>query len=83
MDRHTIREFVNRDWSRIEQAKAAFWKGKKRGMSAAELFATGDQLRRYAQSLRPDWPTAQERAEDLAVHLRVSEALRAVRAKSR
>lgn len=83
VDRNTIRAFVERDWSRIEEAKAAFWKGKKPGMSAAELLAIGDELRRYAQRVRPDWPTVQDRAEDLAVHLRVSDALRAVRAKSR
>lgn len=41
----------------------------------AELFA-------YARGVRPDWPGAEDRAEDVAVHLRVSEALRAVRTVS-
>jgi hypothetical protein len=83
VDRSAIREFVRRDWSRVEAAKTAFWRGRKHGRTAAELLAAGEELRRYALSLRPEWPSAQDRAEDLAVHLRVSEALRAVRVEPR
>lgn len=83
MDRNAIRAFVRRDWARVEDAKAAYWKERKRGRSAAEVLATGADLLAYARSLRPDWPGARDRAEDLAVHLRVSEALRAVRTAAR
>jgi len=33
--------------------------------------------------LRPDWPTLEARRDDLAVHLRVAEALRAVEVRTR
>jgi hypothetical protein len=83
VDRNAIREFVRRDWVRVDDAKTANWKEQKRGRSAAELLAIGANLFAYARSLRPDWPSAEDRTEDLAVHLRVSEALRAVRTVAR
>jgi hypothetical protein len=79
VDPSAIRAFVCRDWALIEDAKTAYWKEQKRARSAAELLAMSADLFAYARSVRPDWPGAEDRAEDLAVHLRVSEALRAVR----
>jgi hypothetical protein len=35
-------------------------------------------LRQYARQVKPGWPDRDERAADLAHHLRLSEALRAV-----
>ncbi|MGE3886687.1 MAG: hypothetical protein AB7H81_09650 [Vicinamibacterales bacterium] len=83
MDRNAIRGFVRRDWARVDDVKTACWKEQKRGRSAAELLAMGASLFAYARSLRPDWPSAEDRTEDLAVHLRVSEALRVVRTVAR
>jgi hypothetical protein len=82
VDPNDIRSFVRRDWSGIDDAKTAHWKAQKQARSAAELLAVGADLFAYAQRLRPDWPGARDRAEDVAVHLRVSEALRAVRTVS-
>jgi hypothetical protein len=79
VDPNAIRAFVRRDWAGIDDAKTAYWKEQKQARSAAELLAMGADLFAYARGLRPDWPGAEDRAEDLAVHLRVSEALRAVR----
>ena len=47
-------------------------------MTPAEVLALGDQLRLYVKALRPDWPGQSDADDDLAVHARVAEALRAV-----
>lgn len=77
MRREDVVAFARRDWAALEEGKAAFWAERKASLSAAQVLALGNELRRHAQSLKPDWPDAAERAEDLAVHRRVSEALRA------
>jgi hypothetical protein len=81
--RDDILAFANRDWAQVAEAKSEFWRDQKRGLSAAEVLALGDQLRRHVQAVRPDWPSAADRAEDLAVHSRVAEALRAVAIRPR
>lgn len=76
MTRDDIRQFVNRDWTRIAAAKARTWQAGKQ-TPAGDLRA-GDELRRHVAALRPDWPDPGDRADDLRTHLRVSEALGAV-----
>jgi hypothetical protein len=83
VDRDAILAFARRDWSLVAEAKTEFWREQKRDLSAAELLAIGERLRRHAQTVRPEWPSASERAEDLAVHHRVAEALRAVAIRPR
>ncbi|HUE85849.1 MAG TPA: hypothetical protein VMO26_07190 [Vicinamibacterales bacterium] len=83
MDRDAILEFARRDWSRLDEAKTKFWTRRKRDRCVADLLAMGDELRRHARMLRPDWPGADDRASDRAVHDRVAEALRAVPVRSR
>jgi hypothetical protein len=78
MNRADIRSFVGRDWSAVERMKARFWLDERRRLTPTDVLAIGDDLRRHVRSLRPDWPDAVEQAADRAVHLRVSEALRAV-----
>lgn len=83
MDRDDILAFARRDWAMVAESKTRYWLERKRTLSAAELLAIGDQLRRHALAVRPDWPTDAERAADLATHERVTEALRAVSARPR
>lgn len=77
MDPKAILEFAQRDWALVAEAKAAFWRRRKREGSPADILAIGDQLRRHMMSVRPDWPSSAERAADIDVHRRVSEALHA------
>jgi len=83
VDRDDILAFARRDWAMVAESKTRYWLERKRTLSAAELLAVGDQLRRHALTVRPDWPTEAERAADLATHERVTEALRAVPARPR
>lgn len=78
MKREDIRAFAGRDWAAIAEAKAAFWAERKRSMTASEALATAEMLRQHALLVKPGWPDAEERAADLAMHVRVSAALRAV-----
>ncbi|MBA3888409.1 MAG: hypothetical protein H0X67_22190 [Acidobacteria bacterium] len=78
MRREDVLAFVRRDWAAVAEGKAAFWAERKGAMSADDMLALGDGLRRHAQAVKPDWPDATERADDFTAHCRVSEALRAV-----
>lgn len=78
MKREDIRAFAGRDWAAIADAKAAFWAERKRSMTVAQALATAEMLRQHALQVKPGWPDADERAADLALHVRISEALRAV-----
>jgi hypothetical protein len=78
MQREDIRAFARRDWAAIAEAKARFWAERKRSMTPAEALATAEMLRQHALLLKPGWPDAEERAADLALHVRISKALRAV-----
>lgn len=73
-----ILAFARREWLLAEDQKANFWADRKHTLSPVEAIRLGDELRRHALALRPDWPNAEERTEDHAAHCRVSEALRAV-----
>jgi len=76
-----IRRFVARDWARLATAKARAWQNSKR--TPADDLSAANQLRRYTLMVRPDWPSPDDRAEDLRAHVRVSEALSAVSLRSR
>ena len=77
MTRDDIRHFLDRDWARIASAKPRTWQAGKQ--TPADDLRAADELRRHVAAIRPDWPDAGERAEDLRTHLRVSAALRSVR----
>ena len=78
-----LRAFACRDWALIAAAKTECRMEQKRGLPLADILELADQLRRHAMAIRPGWPGADEQTEDLVVHLRVSEALRAVAVRSR
>jgi len=67
---------IERDWRLVERAKTEFWIEQKAAATPSEALRLGDDLRRYVQTVRPDWPDAAEREADRDVHARVSEALR-------
>jgi hypothetical protein len=68
-----ILEYVNRDWAAVERMKLRRW--AEQPLTPTEALMACDDLRKYAQSLHPDWPTEEERRQDLANHVRVSELL--------
>lgn len=78
MTRDEIIAYANRDWELVREAKERYWAERKETLTPEDALAIADGLRRHVQSLRPDWPSAEDRERDLEVHARVSEALRSV-----
>lgn len=83
MRKEDLIAYARRDWQAIAASKRQRWAEQKSRMSPAEALSVGDELRHHAYALRPAWPTEEDRREDLASHLRVSEMLRSVAAKPR
>lgn len=78
-----LQAYATRDWDQVAREKERWWAERGRELTPAEKIRIGDMLRRHAQALRPDWPSPEERREDLETHIRVSEALRRVPSPSR
>lgn len=71
MDRAAIRAFASRDRTEVAAAKAAWW---ARADTEAR-FRAAHALWEHARRVRPDWPTADDRAADLAHHVRLKSLL--------
>ena len=67
-----------RDWDLIQEAKTRHWLRRKQLMSPAEIWQVGCELWQQAREVKPGGPSMSERLDDLDVHRRVSQALRAV-----
>jgi hypothetical protein len=78
VNREDIRAYAERDWAALAREKLRHSVEQKAGMSAARALAVSEALRRHATCVKPGWPDESERAADLAVHLRISKAFRAV-----
>lgn len=78
MDPGAIREFASRDRKVLEELKDAHWRGVKARLGPAEALHVADGLRQWYIARHPGWPDERSREEDLAVHIRVSEALRSI-----
>jgi hypothetical protein len=83
VDGHALRHFARRDWAAVATSKDRFWHALKDHRSAADVLALAERMRTHARQIRPDWPTPQQRLDDLRVHQRVGEALRAVAGRPR
>jgi len=73
-----IRAYANRDWRRIQELKDETWIELKRRLTPAEVLDLGDDLRRWALTVHPDWPTEEQRREDLAHHTHLANLLHRV-----
>lgn len=73
MDAADLRGFARRDWELIAQSKEDFWLEQKAAMTPSESIAMAAELNLYVRSIKPDWPNDEERAADLAAHLRLAE----------
>jgi hypothetical protein len=70
-----IREFMARDWRAAREAKDAYWSERIASHGPLEALRIGDQLREQARLLNASWPSAEDRREDLASHVRVTALL--------
>lgn len=81
MTREDLVAYATRDWSAAADAAPGYWRERKRRLGVAEALRVGAQLRLHVAALRPDWPRAEDRAEDLAAHQQLAEWLRSVSAR--
>jgi hypothetical protein len=79
MRKEDLIAYARRDWQAIAASKRQRWAEQKSKMTAAEALSVGDELRHHAYTLRPGWPTEEDRRQDLASHIRVAEMLRSVK----
>jgi len=69
MDRAAIRAFVARDHERVAALKREHHARRYRASHGTAGLEAGRMLREHARRVRPGWPTARDRDEDLAHHL--------------
>lgn len=78
MNPHDVRAFLARDWRAVADEKDRFWLEQRVRYGSAWAFEVAEALRQEVLSTRSDWPSADEREADRAVHERVSGALKRV-----
>jgi len=69
MDRDAIRAFVERDRDRVAALKRDHHARQYRASRGISGLEAARVLREHARKVRPDWPTARDRDEDLAHHV--------------
>jgi hypothetical protein len=79
-----LRRFARRDWASTARRKLHFWaeQFQQHGASPARLASTALLL--HVRAVQPDYPSPEDRADDLAHHLALRHRLdRAARAFTR
>ena len=83
MEVDSLQEFARRRRDLVERLKAEYWAAEKHGLTPFEALRLADGLRRQVALLKPDWPSARERAQDLQFHQQLAEKLGAARTDPR
>ena len=68
MDVSGIGAFLKRDWPALAREKQRFWAERLAAAGPEEAMEIGEALRQEALAVHPDWPTPEERLEDLKAH---------------
>jgi hypothetical protein len=68
MNPSDIQSFMKRGWDRKEALKGEYWAEQHRKKGASATLVASTALRDHLKALRPDWPTAEDRAADLRHH---------------
>ena len=76
MRKEDLIAYARRDWAAIAEHKLRVWAQLKSEMTVADALRMGDDIRAHVSAVHPEWPTKEQRSEDLATHVRVSEMLR-------
>ncbi len=75
MDAGALYRHVHRDRSAVERRKRTHWIRVYREQGPESTWRAGHALYDHARRVRPDYPTARDRASDLAHHVRLKELL--------
>jgi hypothetical protein len=75
VDPADIRAFARRDRVAVARLKLEHWSRRCRESDGQATLEAGHALYEHARQVRPDFPTEQERAEDLAHHVALKQLL--------
>jgi hypothetical protein len=81
MDVTGITEFQHRDWALLAREKRRYWADRLAAADPEQCLVIGEGLRQEALAVHPDWPSPEERLEDLKAHEALSELMRHAAAK--
>jgi hypothetical protein len=70
-----MREFVARDWGRVEEANREHWRARMRAEGPDVLLAATSAMWQRLRAIDPHWPSAQSRAGDLEHLVRFKQRL--------
>ena len=81
MNPQHLRDFLQRDWETAAARKREHWVREFAACGAVATLEASAALWRHMRAVRPDWPTPEQRQEDLDHHIAVKRAIdRAARA---
>lgn len=75
MDPRDLRAYAERSWASAEARKQEHWARLAADRGPHATLRVAAALWHHMRSLRPDWPSEEERARDLAHHLALKRAL--------
>ncbi len=75
MNRNEIREFANRNWKQLSKFDRSHWANEYRRSGSAAIQKASQILWQHMKSIRPDWPDAVERSNDLDNHIELKKLL--------
>jgi hypothetical protein len=75
MDREAVRAFVMRDRDRVAALKRDHHASRYRASGGKSGLEAARALREHARKVRPDWPTARDREDDLAHHVALKQRI--------
>lgn len=75
MDQRDLRAYVERDWAAAVTSKQEHWAREFRERGPEATLAAALALWQHMRAVNPDWPSEQERREDLAHHLALKRAI--------
>lgn len=70
-----VRAYAQRGWKVAETRKQEHWAREFVEHGPQATFEASQVLWRHMRSLRPDWPSPEERREDLAHHIALKELI--------
>ncbi len=75
MKAEDVRAYVGRDWKLAEARKHEHWAREFVEHGPGATFEASQVLWRHMRSVRPDWPSLEERREDLADHIELKQLI--------
>lgn len=75
MDINDVKQFAQRDWTRISALDRIYWANEYERNRAAGSRRVSDALWQHMKSINPQWPDVSEREADLEHHIRIKQLL--------